>query len=222
MYKILLADDEIKIRETIRDYMSAKGICVTLAENGKTAVEAAEKESFDLIILDVMMPVKNGIDACKEIREFSNTPILFLSALGEEQDLLNGYESGADDYIVKPFPLSVLYEKCVAMIKRSKGLDRENKLTLSGITLDKNTMKVYTDDKEITLAGKDFQLLEYLMVNKNTVLSRSLIVSRIWGYDFDGEDRVVDTHIKIIRKALGENAACIKTVIGAGYCFEAR
>lgn len=222
MHKILFADDEIKIRETIRDYMSAKGLDVSLAENGKTAVEAAENEAFDLIILDVMMPVKNGIDACREIRRFCNTPILFLSALGEERDLLGGYESGADDYIVKPFPLSVLYEKCIAMIKRSKGIDRENKISLSGITLDKNTMKVYSDKKEITLAGKDFQLLEYLMVNKNTVLSRSLIVSRIWGYDFDGDDRVVDTHIKIIRKALGENAACIKTVIGAGYCFEAR
>lgn len=222
MFRILFADDEVKIRETVRDYMSAKEICITLAENGNAAVEAAEKESFDLIILDVMMPVKNGIDACREIRRFCNVPILFLSALGEERDLLSGYESGADDYIVKPFPLSVLYEKCVAMIKRNKGLDRENRLTLSGITLDKNTMKVYSDKKEITLAGKDFQLLEYLMVNKNTVLSRSLIVSRIWGYDFDGDDRVVDTHIKIIRKALGENAACINTVIGVGYCFEAR
>ncbi len=222
MYKILFADDEIKIRETVKDYMSAKGLSVSLAENGKAAVENAENENFDLIILDVMMPVKNGIDACREIRSFCNTPIIFLSALGEEHDLLSGYGSGADDYIVKPFPLSVLHQKCLATITRSKGLDRENRLTVSGITLDKNTMKVYAGGKKITLASKDFQLLEYLMINKNTVLSRSLILSRIWGYDFEGDDRVVDTHIKIIRKALGENASCIKTVIGSGYCFEER
>lgn len=222
MYKLLFADDEIKIRETIYDYMTAKELSVTLAENGKAAVEAAESEIFDLIILDVMMPVKNGIEACREIRSFCNAPIIFLSALGEEHDLLSGYVSGADDYIVKPFPLSVLYQKCVATIKRSKGLDRENRLSVSGITLDKNTMKVHAGGKEISLASKDFQLLEYLMVNKNTVLSRSLILSRIWGYDFEGDDRVVDTHIKIIRKALGENAACIKTVIGTGYKFEER
>ncbi|MBQ2974227.1 MAG: response regulator transcription factor [Clostridia bacterium] len=220
MYKILFADDETKIRETVKDYMTAKGLDVILAENGKRAVEYAENGEFDLIILDVMMPVRNGLDACREIRSFCSTPIIFLSALGEEHDLLGGYGSGADDYIVKPFPLSVLYQKCVATITRSKGLDRKNRLTVSGITLDKNTMKIHADGRKITLASKDFQLLEYLMINKNTVLSRSLILSRIWGYDFEGDDRVVDTHIKIIRKALGKNAACIKTVIGSGYCFE--
>ncbi len=222
MYKILFADDEIKIRETIKDYFSAKGISVSLASNGREAVAVAEAENFDLIILDVMMPVKNGIEACREIRKNCNTPVIFLSALGEEQDLLSGYGCGADDYIVKPFPLSVLYEKSVAMIKRSKGIDRENRITLSGITLDKNKVRVYADGKEIALASKDFQLLEYLMSNKNIVLSRSLILSRIWGYDFEGDDRVVDTHIKIIRKALGSSADCIKTVVGSGYCFEAR
>lgn len=222
MYKILFADDEIKIRETIKDYFSAKGIPVSLASNGREAVAVAEAENFDLIILDVMMPVKNGIEACREIRKNCNTPVIFLSALGEEQDLLSGYGCGADDYIVKPFPLSVLYEKSVAIIKRSKGIDRENRITLSGITLDKNKVRVYADGKEIALASKDFQLLEYLMSNKNIVLSRSLILSRIWGYDFDGDDRVVDTHIKTIRKALGSSADCIKTVVGSGYCFEVR
>lgn len=222
MYKILFTDDEIKIRETIKDYFSVKGVSVSLASDGREAVAAAESENFDLIILDVMMPVKNGIEACREIRKNCNTPVIFLSALGEEQDLLSGYGCGADDYIVKPFPLSVLYEKSVAMIKRSKGIDRENRITLSGITLDKNKVKVYAGGREISLASKDFQLLEYLMSNKNIVLSRSIILSRIWGYDFDGDDRVVDTHIKIIRKALGSNADCIKTVIGAGYRFEER
>ncbi len=222
MYKILFADDEIKIRETVKDYMSAKGLSISLAENGSAAVDLALTESFDLIILDVMMPVKNGLQACAEIRKNCSAPIIFLSALGEEHDLLSGYGNGGDDYIVKPFPLSVLYEKCIAAIKRYRGVDRENRINLSGITLDKSTMKVYSGSREITLAGKDFQLLEYLMANKNIVLSRDLILDRIWGYDFDGSDRVVDTHIKIIRKALGDNADCIKTVVGAGYCFEAR
>jgi len=149
-------------------------------------------------------------------------PILFLSALGEEHDLLRGYGSGADDYIVKPFPLAVLYEKCMTMIKRYRGVDKENRITLSGITLDKNTVKVYADGKEITLSNKDFQLLEYLMSNKNIVLNRSIILSRVWGYEFDGDDRVVDTHIKIIRKALGKSAECIKTVVNVGYCFEVK
>ncbi|MBQ2774446.1 MAG: response regulator transcription factor [Clostridia bacterium] len=222
MYKILFADDETKIRETVRDYMSAKGLDVSVAENGKEAVEQAEDTDFDLIILDVMMPVKNGIDACTAIRKNSNVPILFLSALGEEHDLLRGYGSGADDYIVKPFPLAVLYEKCMTMIKRYRGVDKENRISLSGITLDKNTVKVYVDDREITLSNKDFQLLEYLMVNKNIVLNRSIILSRVWGYEFDGDDRVVDTHIKIIRKALGSSAECIKTVVNVGYCFEVK
>lgn len=222
MYKMLFADDEIKIRETVKDYFSAKGVETCLASNGREAVEAAESEEFDFIILDVMMPVKNGIEACREIRKSCNAPIIFLSALGEEQDLLRGYGCGADDYIVKPFPLSVLYEKSVAMIKRCNGIDRENRITLSGITLDKNKVRVYAGGKEISLASKDFQLLEYLMSNKNIVLSRSVILSRIWGYDFEGDDRVVDTHIKTIRKALGESADCIKTVIGAGYRFEER
>ena len=222
MYKILFADDEVKIRQTVRDYMTAKGLSVSIAENGLDAVEQAEDTEFDLIILDVMMPVKNGIDACNEIRKNSNVPILFLSALGEEHDLLRGYGSGADDYIVKPFPLAVLYEKCLTMIKRYRGVDKENRITLSGITLDKNTVKVYAEGREITLSNKDFQLLEYLMSNKNIVLNRSIILSRVWGYEFDGDDRVVDTHIKIIRKALGKSADCIKTVINVGYCFEVK
>ena len=122
MYKILIADDEIKIRETLKDYLTAKGFSVTLAKDGETAVYSAETESFDLVILDVMMPKKDGLTACKEIREFTDIPILFLSALGEEENLLRGYRFGGDDYIVKPFPLSVLCEKITAMIKRHKGL----------------------------------------------------------------------------------------------------
>ena len=220
MYKVLVVDDEIKIRETIKDYLSAKNLTVTLAANGKEALEAVECVDFDLVILDVMMPVMNGLTACKEIRKISDVPILFLSALGEERDLLNGYTSGADDYIVKPFPLSVLHEKCLAMIKRYKGVNKENRITVSGITLDLNSLKVFVNENEIELTQKDFQLLKYLIDNKDIVLSRELILSRVWGWDFDGDVRAVDTHIKIIRKALGDKADCIKTVFKAGYVFK--
>lgn len=220
MYKILVTDDERKIRETIGDYMTAKGFSVTLAENGKRAVELAENNEFDLIILDVMMPVIDGIKACREIRRFSNVPILFLSALGEEGDLLNGFKSGCDDYIVKPFPLSVLYQKCITMIKRYKGADADNKIKAGNITIDYSSHRVYSDDVEINLSSRDFELLSYLMQNKGIVLNRELILTKIWGYDYDGDIRVVDTHIKRLRKALGSSAAQIKTVIGVGYSIE--
>ncbi|MDE5605584.1 MAG: response regulator transcription factor [Eubacterium sp.] len=220
MYKILVADDETKIRETIKDYFSAKGFDVFLAANGKEAVELSSSNAFDLIILDVMMPVMDGLNACKEIRKTSNIPVLFLSALGEENDFLNGYSSGADDYIVKPFPLSVLHEKCLAMIKRYKGIHNENKITISGIELDLNAHKAFINDTDISLSEKDFQLLKYLIDNKNIVLSRDLILNRIWGYDFFGDTRVVDTHIKIIRKTLGDKSKLVHTVINAGYVFK--
>ena len=220
MYKILIADDETKIRETIKDYFSAKGFEVFLSANGKEAVELSNSNDFDLIILDVMMPVMDGLSACKEIRKTSSVPVLFLSALGEEHDFLNGYSSGADDYIVKPFPLSVLHEKCLAMIKRYKGIHNENKITISDITLDLNAHKVFINDNDVNLSEKDFQLLKYLIDNKGIVLSRDLILNRVWGFDFFGDTRVVDTHIKIIRKALADKGKRIKTVINAGYVFK--
>lgn len=220
MWKILIADDEKKIRETMRDYLSARGFDVVLAKDGKEALYIADcSENFDLIILDVMMPEMNGIEVCRELRKDKSIPILFLSALGEEQNLLAGYQVGADDYIVKPFPLSVLSEKCSSMIRRYKGIDRENKLVIAGITLDYAKRKVYAGEEETAISGKDFSLLAYLMENKNIVVEREIILSRIWGYDFEGDTRVVDTHIKRIRKMLGEKATCIKTVIGSGYVF---
>lgn len=220
MYKILIADDEIKIRETLKDYLTAKGMNVTLAKDGKIAVQKAENETFDLIILDVMMPNLNGIDACREIRTFTDTPILFLSALGEEEDLLMGYKNGADDYIIKPFPLSVLTEKILAMIKRSKGANKDNKIECSGITLDLSKQKAFVDGNEIKLQSKSFALLHLLMQNKGIVLDREKILVKVWGYSFEGDTRVVDTHIKKIRKALSEKANLIETVIGIGYTFK--
>lgn len=220
MYKVLIADDEIKIRETLKDYLTAKGFEVTLAKDGETAVYSAEKESFDLIILDVLMPNKDGLEACKEIREITDVPILFLSALGQEENLLDGYKYGADDYIVKPFPLSVLSEKISAMIKRYKGLNADNTISEYGVLLNLKTRQVFCDGVEIKLPLKDFDLLLLLMQNKGTVLSRDVILSKVWGWDFDGDNRTVDTHIKRIRKALGDRAGLIVTTSGVGYSFK--
>lgn len=219
MYKVLVCDDERKIRETLYDYLTAKSFAVTTSENGREAVDKVSEESFDLILLDVMMPVMDGLAACSQIRKITTAPILFLSALGEEEDLLRGYKFGADDYITKPFPLSVLSEKILATIKRYKGIDSKNRISVGGITLDYGKMKVTSDEKEIYLTNKDLNLLSLLMENKGIVMSRERILNKIWGYDYDGDDRVVDTHIKRIRKSLGEKGEMIKTVIGTGYCF---
>lgn len=220
MFKILIADDEAKIRGTIKDYLTAKGFEVSVAENGEEAVSKAELVDFDLIILDVLMPTLNGLEACKQIRRFSKAPILFLSALGEERDLLGGFKSGCDDYMVKPFPLTVLNEKCHALIKRYRGTDSENRITIGRITLDIGKRKIFIDSEEIKASSKDYELLAYLIQNKNRVLSRELILSKVWGYDFDGDDRVIDTHIKRIRKALGPASNQIKTIVGVGYSIE--
>lgn len=217
--KVLVADDEMKIRETISDYFTAKGISVVTAENGKAALDKFYENPFDMIILDIMMPVMDGYEACRQLRRESDVPVLFLTAKGQEQDYLKGYNIGCDDYIVKPFPLSVLYEKAVYMMRKYRGLDKNNRLSVNGITLDTDSMRVFTDDKEIALSNKDFKILKYLMENKNIVISRELIITHIWGYDFDGDDRVVDTHIKRIRQALGEKSVCIKTIINTGYSF---
>ena len=220
MYRILIADDELKIRTTLFDYMTVKGLSVTTAADGLEAVELCGSENYDLIILDVLMPRLDGIVACKEIREYTDCPILFLSALGEEQDLLKGFSNGADDYIIKPFPLSVLYEKCLAMIKRYRGTDKDNKITISSLTLDFVKRSVTVNGEIVKLSNTDFELLSYLMQNKGIVLSRELILTKVWGYDFEGDTRVVDTHIKRIRKALGSSADVIKTSVGIGYYAE--
>ena len=219
MFSVLVADDEKAIRESIRDYLEAKGYSVKTATDGESALELFYENSFDLVILDVMMPKVDGFDACRAVRRASNLPVLFLTAKGQEADFLKGFECGCDDYIVKPFPLSVLYEKCNSLIKRYKGIDSANWLKVSGVALDLSCKRAYVGEKEIKLSSKDFKILCYLMENKNIVLNRELILTFAWGYDFDGDDRVVDTHIKRIRKALGEKAECIKTIINTGYSF---
>ena len=219
MFSVLVADDEKAIRESIKDYLEAKGYSVKTATDGESALELFYENSFDLVILDVMMPKVDGFDACRAVRRASNLPVLFLTAKGQEADFLKGFECGCDDYVVKPFPLSVLYEKCNSLIKRYKGIDSANWLKVSCVSLDLSCKRAYVCENEIKLSSKDFKILCYLMENKNIVLNRELILTFAWGYDFDGDDRVVDTHIKRIRKALGEKAECIKTIINTGYSF---
>lgn len=219
MFSVLVADDEKAIRESIKDYLEAKGYSVKTATDGESALELFYENSFDLVILDVMMPKVDGFDACRAVRRASNLPVLFLTAKGQEADFLKGFECGCDDYVVKPFPLSVLYEKCNSLIKRYKGIDSANWIKVSGVALDLSCKRAYAGENEIKLSSKDFKILCYLMENKNIVLNRELILTFAWGYDFDGDDRVVDTHIKRIRKALGEKAECIKTIINTGYSF---
>lgn len=221
MFSILFAEDDDQLRKTIVDYLSAKNLEILPARNGSEAVDRFYDNDPDLIILDIMMPIMNGMEVCKIIRRRNKTvPILFLTAMAQERDYLDGFKCGCDDYIVKPFPLSVLHEKCMNLIKRSKRIDSDNSLTVSGIRLDFNTYKVYIDNNEIPLSGKDFNLLWYLMENKNIVLNRELILTHLWGYDFDGDTRVVDTHIKNLRKALGEKSSLIRTVVNIGYSFQ--
>ncbi len=218
--KILVADDEKKLRETMYDYLTHNGVTVVLAKNGKEAVDIAYSQSFDLIILDVMMPVMNGIKACEEIRQNQDVPVIFLTALGEERDFMRGYNVGADDYIVKPFPLAVLLSKCKTMVARYKGVSKQNKLTAAGITLNFSNCKLEIEGNEIDISNKDFELLAYLMKNKGIVCEREQILTKIWGYDFEGDTRVVDTHIKRLRKLLGDKSGTIKTKVNVGYLFE--
>ena len=220
MFKLLIADDEVKIRETVGDYFTSKGWRVVAAADGEEAVRAAAAAMPDLMLLDVMMPGMDGYSACREIRAFCDAPVIFLTALGAQDDFLSGYGAGADDYIVKPFPLPVLLKKCEAAAVRYRGMNGEKKLAAGPLTLDFAARKVFADGAVLPVTGRDFELLALMMQNKGRTLSRETLLNRVWGYDFDGDIRVVDTHIKTLRKALGRYAACIRTVTGVGYRLE--
>ena len=221
-YHILIVEDEPRLREVLCDYFLSKGDHPVEAANGMQALKLAENHEFDAVLLDIMMPELDGFSVCRVLRRDSNVPILFLTALSDEDDKLLGYELGADDYITKPFTMSVLYAKTAALIKRSRGnmLSRENRIEAAGITLDTTAHKVYLGRKEIILTPKEYSLLLCLMRNKNIVMSREQLLVKCWGYDYEGESRAVDTHIKRLREKLDDHAGCIKTVIKAGYVLE--
>ena len=185
------------------------------------ALALIAEQEFDAVLLDIMMPKLDGLSVCRAIRKNNDVPIIFLTALSDEEDKLMGYELGADDYVTKPFTMSVLYAKLMALIKRNqRNVLAGDRMEASGITLDLARKKVFAGKREVVLTPKEFALLRCLMQNKNMVMSREQLLIKCWGYDYDGESRAVDTHIKRLREKLGEHATCIKTVIKAGYRME--
>ena len=216
--KVLLVEDDAQISGLICEYFADKGdMEITAAMNGREGLRLAAENEYDLILLDVMLPGVDGFTICREIRRKNAVPILFITARGREEDILLGYDLGCDDYIVKPFLLAALYAKVAAVIKRSKGTVISSEMVCGGIRLDPVRLTVTADGKELDLAPKEFRLLKYLMENKDCPISRDRLLDRVWGMDFDGFDRVVDNHIKKLRKALGSCGGQIKTVITKGY-----
>ena len=219
--KILIVEDEAKLREVLCDYFISKGDQPFEAPNGVCALELLQEYEFDAVLLDIMMPGLDGLSVCRAVRRENDVPIIFLTALSDEEDKLLGYELGADDYVTKPFSLSVLYAKVMALIKRNqRKVLAGDRMESGGVTLEQSTRRVFAGKREVALTPKEFALLRCLMENRGLVLSREQLLVKCWGYDYEGESRAVDTHIKRLREKLGNCAGCIKTVIKAGYRWE--
>lgn len=220
MNTILFVDDDLILCMTASTYFSAKGTRIITASCGDDALKQLEKMRFDLIVLDVLMPGANGFEVCKEIKRVCNTPVLFLSALGNEKDCLAGYKSGACDYIVKPYHLSVLYEKCEQIIARYR---RENKndhiISVGPYVLNTEKMIFSSQNISVPLQGKEYELLLFFFTYPDIIHSRSRIIDNVWGYGFAGNDRIVDTYVKKLRHSLGQYGKLISTVKNVGYRF---
>lgn len=222
MYKLLVVDDEPKIREVIKEYAEFNGYEVTEATDGMSAVGLCKLNEYDLVIMDIMMPKLDGFSACKEIRKIQEVPIIMLSARGEEYDKLFGFELGIDDYIVKPFsPKELMARVNVVLARRhSATQSKADVLKFSGLEINIAARTVSVDGTRVELTPKEYELLFYLIENKNIALSRDKLLSDIWGYDFFGDDRTIDTHIKNLRNNLGPYRDYIVTLRGVGYKFE--
>ena len=219
--KILIVEDEAKLREVLCDYFISKGDQPFEAPNGVCALELLQEYEFDAVLLDIMMPGLDGLSVCRAVRRENDVPIIFLTALSDEEDKLLGYELGADDYVTKPFSLSVLYAKVMALIKRNqRKVLAGDRMESGGVTLEQSTRRVFAGKREVALTPKEFALLRCLMENRGLVLSREQLLVKCWGYDYEGESRAVDTHIKRLREKLGDYAGSIKMVIKAGYRWE--
>lgn len=222
--KILIVDDEEAIRIGIREFAEFEGYQVKEAKDGAEAVRICEQEDFDLIIMDIMMPKIDGFTAYKEIKKKKNIPVLMLSARGEEYDKLYGFELGIDDYVVKPFSLKELMARVKVVIRRSSGTDGKavrNVLEYEGLRMDITGRKVYVDGQRITMTPKEYDLLFFLAGHEDIVFSREELLEKIWGFDFYGDGRTVDSHIKMLRHSLREYRKFIVTHRGVGYKFEA-
>lgn len=219
--KILVVDDESRIRKIIRDFLVREGYVVCEAEDGEAALDIfCSNNDIDLIIMDVMMPKMDGWQLCKEVRKLSKVPILMLTAKSEEQDELKGFELGVDEYISKPFSPKILTARVNALLRRTTG-DNEEILDIAGITVNKIAHTVTIDGKEIDLSFKEFELLTYFMENRGVALSREKILNNVWNYDYYGDARTIDTHVKKLRSKMGEKGKLISTIWGMGYKFEA-
>jgi len=221
MYKLLIVDDEEKIRKLIVKYAVFEGYETYEAEDGMSAVALANAKDFDLIILDIMLPDIDGFSVCREIRKNKKTPIIMLSARGEEYDRIHGFETGSDDYVVKPFSPKELMMRVAAVIKRTSNVSSD--VFESGdLKVDFAGRIVTVKDKQCELTPKEYDLLFYMIKNKGIALTREKLISNVWGYDFFGDDRTLDTHIKLLRKNLGECSGYIVTLRGVGYRFDAK
>ncbi len=224
MYKILVVDDEANIREVLKEYAEFEGHTVDEAGDGMQAVEMAKTKDYDIIIMDIMMPRLDGYSACKEIRKFKQTPMLMLSARGEEYDKLFGFEIGIDDYVVKPFSPKEVMARVNAIVKRNNtsSVTPPSEIErFEGLEINFTSRDVLIDGQKANLTPKEYDLLFYLVRNKNIALTRNKLLEEVWGYDFFGDDRTIDTHIKMLRNNLGQYRKFIVTLRGLGYKFEA-
>ncbi len=219
--KILVVDDESRMRKLVKDFLEREGYEVLEAGDGMEAIDIFyEQKKIDLCILDVMMPKMDGWQVCKEIRSLSQVPIIMLTARGEEHDELKGFQIGADEYISKPFSPKILVARVSALLKRANVIGPEEILTAGGISIDRGAHLVRVDDKAVDLSVKEFELLTYFIQNQNIALSREKILNNVWDYDYFGDARTIDTHVKKLRSKLGDKGDYIKTIWGMGYKFE--
>lgn len=222
MAKLLVVDDEFRIREIIKKYAVFEGHTVVESADGMDAIKKAMSEDFDLIIMDVMMPELNGFSACAEIRKHKNTPIIILSARTEEYDRIHGFELGVDDYVIKPFSPKELMMRVNAVIKRSHPNKTEKDIfKYKDLLVDFSGRIVSIHGERVDMTPKEYDLFFFMCRNKGIALTRETLISKVWGYDFFGDDRTLDTHIKLLRKSLGEYSSLIVTLRGVGYRFEA-
>ena len=221
MYRILVADDEAMIRKLIRKYAEFEGHEVTEASNGIEAAALCRDGGFDVVILDIMMPELDGFSALREIRRTSNVPVIMLSARGEEYDRINGFEFGADDYVVKPFSPRELMLRIDAVLRRSRRDETEHEtVDVDGLHIDLTARLVTIDGDRAELSPKEYDLLFYMVRNRNVALTRERLITEVWGYDFYGDDRTLDTHVTQLRRSLGKYSDHIVTLRGVGYRFE--
>lgn len=224
MYKILVVDDEENIREVLKEYAEFEGHEVDEAGDGMKAIEMAKAKDYDIIIMDVMLPRLDGYSACKEIRKLKQTPMLMLSARGEEYDKLHGFDVGIDDYVVKPFSPKEVMARVNAIVKRNSMAGTAAAAEVEkfeGLEINFTSRDVFIDGEKANLTPKEYDLLFYLVRNKNIALTRNKLLEEVWGYDFFGDDRTIDTHIKMLRNNLGPYRTYIVTLRGLGYKFEA-